>query len=226
MRAWDNGSFNAHGIGETDCTITYEVNGNEESKSIHFVSTPFPIKNGYFNPSIWTDGTFNEATGEFSTGQWGFAGWRFSNGLDLSDYNYLIAEIESPQTNGLSFRVFDTDNYWAGCHSEPFENSTRAVIDLKNMRKDSGEKVDPSHLYIVGFWSNGGQKFKLKSVFPANDRNAEAGVESIYTAEDGVVDVYNMQGVCLRRGIAADEAARGLPNGLYIIGGKKIMVKN
>ncbi|MDE6768234.1 MAG: glycoside hydrolase family 5 protein [Muribaculaceae bacterium] len=223
---WDNGVLNARGIGETDCTISYNVNGKEESKTIHFTSTPFPIKNGYFNPSIWADGSFDEATGEFSTGQWGFAGWKFGSGLDLSDYNYLIAEIESPQTNGLSFRVFDVDNYWTDCYIEEFDKSTRAVIDLKNMKLKNGRKLDPSHLYIIGFWSHGGQKFKLKSVFPANDRNAEASVEDIYTADDVVVDVYNMQGVCLRRGVAADEAAHGLPNGLYIIGGKKVMIKN
>lgn len=223
---WERGAFNACKIGETDCTISYEINGAQQRKEIHFVSTPFPLKNGYFNPSIWETGSFNEATGEFSTGTYGFAGWKFANGLDLSDYNYLIADIDAPQNNGLSLRLFDIDNYWTDCVISEFDGSTRAVIDLKNMRsKDKGRKLDPSHIYIAGFWSRGGEKFKLKAIFPANDPNSEAGIEDVMATEALTVDVYNMQGVCLRKGVERDGATAGLPTGIYIVGGKKVIVK-
>lgn len=225
--SWENNAFNARKVGKTDCVIRYDINGVEERKEIRFTSEPFPIKNSYFNPSIWDNGTFEESTGIFSTGQWGFAGWKFSNGLDLSEYNYLIADIESPQTNGLSFRVFDIDNYWTDCAMVDFGNSTRAVIDLRNMKSDKSRKLDPSHLYIIGFWSHGGQKFKLKSVFPANDRNAtDSAVEEMYAIEDEIVNVYNMQGVVIRHGVTREKATDGLPDGLYIIGGKKILITN
>lgn len=222
---WENNAFNAVRPGETDCTITYSINGREESKSVHFVSTPFPIKNGFFNPSIWETGTFDELTGTFSTGQYGFAGWNFSKGLDLSDYNYLIADIEKPNTNGLSFRVFDTDNYWSDPVMVDFGNSTRAVVDLRNMRSNNGRLLDPSHIHIVGFWSYGGEKFRLKAVFPANDRNADASLDTV-VADTEAVDVYSLQGLLIRRGVAREEATAGLPSGIYIVGGKKVIVRH
>ncbi|MCM1036086.1 MAG: glycoside hydrolase family 26 protein [Bacteroides sp.] len=39
------------------------------------------------------------------------------------------------------------------------------------------------------------------------------------------VDVYNLQGVCVRRGAPADAPALGLPAGVYIAGGRKISVR-
>ena len=39
------------------------------------------------------------------------------------------------------------------------------------------------------------------------------------------VDVYNLQGMLVRRGVMADEATQGLPAGIYIVDGKKISVK-
>ncbi len=222
---WDGKGFNALKAGETDCTLTYEVNGTTETKEIHFISTPFPIKNGFFNPSIWENGSFDEKTGIFSTGQYGFAGWKFAKGLDLSDYRYLIADIEAPQNNGLSFRVYDIDNYWTDPAIVDFNGSTRAVIDLSTLKSEQGRVMDPSHIYIAGFWSRGGERFKLKSIFAANDPNADAAVETISVGEPLTVDVYNLQGVCVRRGMEAGEATLGLPAGIYIVGGKKVVVR-
>ena len=42
---------------------------------------------------------------------------------------------------------------------------------------------------------------------------------------DGPVDVYNLQGMPVRKGVIADEATQGLPTGIYIVNGKKILVK-
>ena len=42
---------------------------------------------------------------------------------------------------------------------------------------------------------------------------------------DGPVDVYNLQGMPVRKGVMTDEATQGLPAGIYIVNGKKILVK-
>ena len=39
------------------------------------------------------------------------------------------------------------------------------------------------------------------------------------------VSVYTIDGVLVRRGIKADEARTGLGKGIYIIGGKKVIIK-
>lgn len=230
---WDNGILTAVKPGETDCTVSCDINGEPFSKDIHFISDPFPMKKEFFNPSYWDKGTFDEETQVFTTGQYGFACWTFGAGLDLSDYNYLIADIESADKPGtkpggnLTFRVFDLNNYWDGDNHSvegKFISNTRIVIDLKNMVSKNKVKLDPSHLYIVGFWSLGGTKYKLNKVFAANDMNADSSVEEVAVGER-IVDVYNLQGVRVRKAVAESEAATGLPAGIYVIGGKKVLVK-
>lgn len=104
-----------------------------------------------------------------------------------------------------------------------FNGKTRIVVDLTKMKSNEGRKIDRSHIYICGFWSYGGRPFKIKSIFLSNDPNA-AGVESV-TATDGPVNVYNMQGMMIRSNVPANEATCGLPAGIYIINGKKVLVR-
>ena len=53
---------------------------------------------------------------------------------------------------------------------------------------------------------------------------ASDGIESIIDGNPSV-DVVNMQGVVLRRGVDGNAALDGLPAGLYIVGGRKVVVK-
>ena len=43
--------------------------------------------------------------------------------------------------------------------------------------------------------------------------------------DNGPVDVYNMNGQLIRHNIQRNEATTGLPSGIYIVGGKKVIVK-
>ena len=49
--------------------------------------------------------------------------------------------------------------------------------------------------------------------------NVNAGTATI------IVTVYNLQGMPVRRNIVVSDATTGLPAGIYIVGGKKVMVK-
>lgn len=53
----------------------------------------------------------------------------------------------------------------------------------------------------------------------------EAALERIEAGDDKTFDVYNLQGMPVRRGVMADNATQGLPPGIYIVDGKKISVK-
>ena len=43
------------------------------------------------------------------------------------------------------------------------------------------------------------------------------------TTEGATVDVYTLQGIRLKTGVKAEKALEGLPAGIYIAGGKKVM---
>lgn len=40
-----------------------------------------------------------------------------------------------------------------------------------------------------------------------------------------IVDVYNVSGICVRRGVPQDDAVRGLPPGMYVVGKRKYVVR-
>ena len=41
--------------------------------------------------------------------------------------------------------------------------------------------------------------------------------------EGATVDVFNLQGVRVKAGVKAEKALEGLPSGLYIAGGRKVI---
>lgn len=48
---------------------------------------------------------------------------------------------------------------------------------------------------------------------------------NIDNADNGPVNVYNMNGQLIRQNVERNEATTGLPSGIYIVGGKKVIVK-
>lgn len=129
----------------TTCSLTVKVN----------VVTPFPLTESMFNPSIWEQGSFDEDTGTLITGQYGFGGWQYAEGLDLSSYSRLTVEIGNDNDSMLSFRLFDKNNYWSEPAMYDFGSSRKIVVDLHDMKDNYGNVISPQHIYIAGFWSLG-----------------------------------------------------------------------
>lgn len=58
------------------------------------------------------------------------------------------------------------------------------------------------------------------------DSEKTTGVDSVAVdSEASRVDVYNLQGVRVRSNVCAQDALNNLPNGIYIVGGKKVIKK-
>ena len=183
--------------GETTITATYtDVFGNTRSLSLEVSVTPFPLADGKFNPSIYSTGSFQESDGCLKTGQWGFGGWRYTQPLDISAYKYLVVKLRKLSTAHPSFRLFDNSSYWSNPYSVDMSNTQKAVINLQNMKNDKGEKVDPSHIYIAGFWSYGSAPIYIESVYLSNDGdNPVTAVEMPETLASTVkVEWYDLLG--------------------------------
>jgi hypothetical protein len=65
----------------------------------------------------------------------------------------------------------------------------------------------------------------LKTMQLLVGQGVATGVADVEVSDDALVNVYNFSGVAVRQGVKASEATLGLPNGLYIVGGKKVIVK-
>ena len=169
LQVTDNGVVSALKDGTAVVTVKYtSTDGVTKEKTIAVHATTFPLTEEMFNPSIFAEGTFDEKTSTLITGQWGFGGWWYNKGVDLSGYKYLIAELGNDNDSGVSFRLFDENNYWSSAAMYDFGTERRVVVDLHNMYKKVGEesvKLDPSHIYIIGFWSSGNRPIIIKNVY-------------------------------------------------------------
>lgn len=67
---------------------------------------------------------------------------------------------------------------------------------------------------------------EVESVLPDVTTNATVVTAITHIAADGEgVNVYDMKGVLLRQGVKPAQATHGLPTGVYVINGKKVLVK-
>ena len=81
--------------GEATVTVTYQsaVGVSKQLTLQVTVISPFSLTADVFNPSIWEKGTFDESTRTLVTGQYGFGGWQYDSGLDLSGYKTVTVEL-------------------------------------------------------------------------------------------------------------------------------------
>ena len=153
--------------GNATVTINYQHPVTRASGTLTLAVTvlhPFSLTKEAFDPSIWEKGSFDENTRTLITGQYGFGGWQFSSGLNLSAYCTITVELGNDNTSGASFRIFDKNNYWTDPATYDFGSSRKVTVDLQNMKDKNGTKIDPSHLYIVGFWSTGNKPIIINRV--------------------------------------------------------------
>ena len=222
-----NGRIIALKDGSANLQVSYKgAMGEAQNRSVNVNATTFPLTRGLFNPSIWTTGSFDEATQTLITGQYGFGGWNYNNGVDLSEYKYLVVKLSEVNNGGASFRLFDENSYWSSAMMCDMGNETERVIELSNCYKDNGNKLDPSHIYIAGFWSYGGSAIRISDIYLTNsdDYVKPSGVGNIYEIIDPVVDVYTLSGMCIFTQILRSEAIKKLSPGIYILGAEKIMI--
>lgn len=131
---------------------------------------------------------------------------------DEANYNtYLIKVLTSWKNGGL---VADNDKieHKAGL----------ATLDLKANGINLTSVLTTDRL-MIQMNPEGGNPFNIRAVALRND--GETGVAEIAAVDSEVVNVYNMQGVVVARGVNKATATEGLPSGLYIVGDKKVLVK-
>lgn len=152
--------------GQAQVTISYTSAKGVTKQLVLTVNviTPFPLTATMFNPSIWEKGTFDESTRTLVTGKYGFGGWEYANGLNLSAFKTLTIELGNDNQSSVSFRLFDKTSYWTDPATYDFGSSRKVVVDLQNMKDKNGLRIDPSHLYIIGFWSTGDKPIVIDRV--------------------------------------------------------------
>ena len=177
--------------GTTDVTATYtDPMGNTKQVGFSVTVTTFPLKDGNFNPSIVGTGTYNERYGSLKTAADGLSGWHCPSGVDISDYKYLVVRLAKASATKPSFRLYDTDNAKASPYIYELGTTKEAIIDLHEMKNAEGQTIDPCHIYLAGFSTNGSAAIYIKEVFLSNDKETPATgllpVQNISTKDKAV----------------------------------------
>ena len=139
--------------------------------------TYFPLTAEAFNPSLYLEGKFVGAstvtyftTTETYNGARGFGGWRYTKGADFSAHKYLVVELRRKPSCKPVVRIYDTDDYLNPCFTYSIPaTSKKEAIDLTAMTAEDGTKIDPSHIYMVGFETDANNSLYLSSLYLSDD---------------------------------------------------------
>ncbi|MGF7139396.1 glycoside hydrolase family 5 protein [Roseimarinus sediminis] len=159
-----------------------DTRGNKKEVSLQVVSTTFPLNEQLFNADIWENGTFDENTKTLRTGKWGFGGWQY-DGIDLSGFKYIVVKLGSANNADVAFNIYDGPSYWGSPASYKFGSKREVVVNLNKAKKNDGKALNPEHIYIAGFWSNGNNPFVIDTVFLSNSSEYDPPVIYVNDAE-------------------------------------------
>ncbi len=173
------------GISNGRTTLTVEYNGVREVIDVEVSS--FPLDG--ITAGIYGANSYNSTTHTLVTQAYGYGGWQYSDGVDLSDYQYMVFEFcKGTNISGQAqIRIYDENNYWttaAGFNIDDY----RVIIDMKNQELANDEEFepfDPSHIYMVGFWTTGGESSQviINQVYVTNDAPSDE-----YDAPEAITD--------------------------------------
>jgi len=184
----------------------------------------FSLKDESFVPDLYLSGNirYMSSASTFTSGRNGFGGWHYPNAIDVSPYKYLVINLlRTPACNAV-LKIYDQNTLWM---AEAYEDAVKVrniVVDLHNITTPSGRAIDPSHLYTVGFQSDGSSPIYIKEAFLSMDGQTPAtDIQSIQIDQQ----VSNMSKDTY---FTLDgRRLKGTPQqkGLYIVDGKKYWVK-
>lgn len=206
--------------------------GNVFNKTFTVHSTFFPFAKEFIVTNFFGKGTYVERYRKFTPSQNGQMGWQYTDGVDWSNYKYLVLKVKNQNCNAR-LNIFTTNSIWGDCCASPdFGSKKQIVINLQEATYTSGNKegqpLDLTNIHIVSFWGNGNGTITMGDMYLTNNDDYSPfdpdAIELVESPESRV-NVYSIDGVCLRSNVDAKEALLGLQRGIYIVGGKKYQVR-
>ena len=228
----DHGVIRALGEGTAHVTATFTDDlGHELQATFSVRATFFPFAAKYISTNLFDTGTYDEKTRTFKPGQYGQMGWEFAGGADMSAYNYLVVKLKKA-VNGAHLNIFTESSIWSSCYAtDDFGSRTRIVVNLQKAKYTDGDKkgqpLDTKNIRIVSFWANR-LSIVVDDIYLTNNSDFSpmepSGIAEATTEESAKVNVYSLSGQLLRKAAERKSATQRLHSGLYVVGGRKVLV--
>ena len=199
--------------------------GKVSSLSFTLNSTCFPFSEEFIETALFGNGTYREAARAFFPGENGQMGWKYTYGLDMSGYKYLVLKLDKVQKVGACIMLYTENNIWSDCCQYPVGEEVLVAVPLHDITYTSGElqgePVDVSHVMIVALYAGQGGVIDVADMYLTNNEDYSSDAVSVFSVKsktskaDGIV--YDLSGVRMN-------GTDNLPKGIYIKDGKKFVV--
>lgn len=200
--------------------------GKVSSLSFTLNSTCFPFSEEFIETALFGNGTYREAARAFFPGENGQMGWKYTYGLDMSGYKYLVLKLDKVQKVGACIMLYTENNIWSDCCQYPVGEEVLVAVPLHDITYTSGElqgePVDVSHVMIVALYAGQGGVIDVADMYLTNNEDYSSDAVSVFSVKsktskaDGIV--YDLSGVRMN-------GTDNLPKVIYIKDGKKFVVK-
>ena len=222
------------GQGETRVGCSYtDAFGHRVDTAFTAKSSYFPLDAMFITTDIAGKNTFTPSAryGIFKFSEEGQMGWVYPNGVDLTDFRYLVVKLYKKQTADAHLNIYTTNKITGACHStEKFGDSLQIVVNLDSAvytsKSKRGKPLEKSKVQMITFTGSVANKpLYISEMFLSNDSQyAPTGVVDLVGEEpSGITSVYSLSGQLVRRNVQRRHALEGLPAGVYLVGGRKIL---
>lgn len=225
------------GQGSTAVTVNYtDVLGNKQEASFTAKSSYFPFDAQYVRNDVAGTGSYiknaNYSQFKFTTKD-SQQGWVYDANTDLSAYRFLVIKLYSKPAGPVYVNLYTTDKVTGACCTIPLSTTdAQTVIDLSTAvytsTTNKGKPLDTKKIRMVTFTvETAGRVLNLKEMFLSNDSQYDVtGITETPAAPyASKVSVYNLSGQQVRSGVSRGNALEGLAPGLYIVDGRKVLVR-
>ncbi len=233
------------GQGSTKVNASYtDLFGNTFETSFDAISSYFPFDPQYVTANIVGQGTYKlvNGKGSFKFTKDSHIGWNYITPIDMSDYRYLVIRLNTTPSSDFCINICTSQQLLKGTVvTDTLPRQKEVVIDLQNAKYTStsskGRTMNAKTIYMVTFnaalpansSASATKTLNVTEMFLSNDSNFDPnGISDIarepLAATDNN-DVYNLAGQLVRKASTRAEAVRGLPAGIYVIGGRKVMIR-
>lgn len=206
-----------HDEGTATLTATYtDPMGNILTTQFPVRSTYFPFSASEITMNLFGDtNKYDETTHTFTPSQYGQLGWVYGSGADMSKYKYLVVKLKKKQNCGANLNIFPENSIWGDCYTTSIGTRTQVVVKLQSVKltggANKGKPLDPSHIYIVSLWGNGGGSIVVDNMYLTNNDDYSPNTTAIddTVAEESVAgpeQVFDLQG----RHVDSAQTRRGL----------------
>ena len=226
-----NGQLRGLKQGSSVISASYtDILGNTLETSFTANATYFPF--GQDDVKVLKgSGSYTEKNHLFQPGKNGRVGWEYDKPIDISEFKYLVITLKT--TPSTSVNVVLCPNVKNVYHiSDPYTSTKQIVIDLQNTKYTSSmrknQPVDLTSIASISLSCDGtgtGKIYVDKMFLSNDDQYVPSGIAEVSATSNAKVNVYNVAGQLIQKGVSRSEAVKNLPVGVYVIGNKKVIIR-